>query len=806
MDCTVVKVILDGAVGSYDKCYSYFVPDFLLEKAKVGCRVSVPFGNGNIKKHGLIIEKTQIPFDEKIKYIADVQDDEPILNDEMLKLCAYMKERLFCTYFDAVNVILPAGLKLRLEEFYAINGDFTDTQKLSEEEKSVFEFIKEYEPVSLKKINDSFNNADEVLSKLCKKNALIKSRQTKKTIGDKTARYVKIENENFESEKLSDRQKEVAKIIRTAGVISVKEVMYLSGSTVSVINTLEKKGIVKTFEKQVFRTPYKLNKSNETKEIILNEKQQSAYLSLKKDYDEKQGKISLLYGVTGSGKTSIYMKLVDDAVKDGYGIIVMVPEIALTPQTVELFSRRYGEKIAVLHSDMSAGQRADEYKRLKTGKATIAIGTRSAVFAPVNNLGLIIMDEEQEHTYKSEKSPRFHARDIAYFRAKYHNCLLLLASATPSLKSYTLALSGKYGYNEVDTRYNDAVLPTVTIVDMQNELKEGNKSSISRLLASKIDERLNNNKQIIILLNRRGHNTHISCSNCGYVAVCEDCSVSMTYHSANNRLMCHYCGHSEPLTQKCPECGCEFLKFSGVGTQKLEEELKLLFPSAKILRMDADSTVSRDSFSGKLKDFADKKYDIMIGTQMVAKGLDFPDVDLVGVIGADRAFYSDDFRGFERTFSLLTQVIGRAGRNGGESEAVIETNNLEDGIIELASKQDYKEFYNQEILTRKAMKYPPFCDICMVVTSSSDREVSESSAREIRENIVSEINTNNDIKVSILGPIPASVMKVNGKYRYRMLIKCNNTKKFRDFLRKCIDIKKKGDLSVFVDINPETIL
>lgn len=807
MDRLAVKVVLDGAVGSYDKCYSYFVPESLTDKANPGCRVTVPFGNGNLKKQGMIFEKEYVPDDRKVKTILSVQDNEPVLDGEMLMLCSYMKERLFCTYYDAINVILPAGLKLRLEEFYTVNGDFSDNSALKPDEKFFFDRISESGAVPLKELKNLSENHKEILKSLVKKKAIIKNGESKRTVGDKTAKYARITENDADFSSLPARQREVAEVIASTDCASVKEIMYFTGCSLSVISGLQKKGIIELFEKQVFRLPYKIKETGIQTEITLNGEQQKAYDYLKSRLDSGSGNASLLYGVTGSGKTSVYIKLVDDCLKNGGGAIVMVPEIALTPQTVELFGNRYGSKIAILHSDMSIGQRADEYMRLKSGQATVAIGTRSAVFAPVKNLKIIIIDEEQEHTYKSEKSPRFHTRDVANFRAKFNKALLVLSSATPSVESFTMAKSGKYGYCEINNRYNDAKLPEVTVVDMIKEVQDGNKSNISSVLAQKIDARLQNKKQVIILLNRRGHNTHISCPSCGYTAVCEDCSVSMTYHSANNRMMCHYCGKSVPALKKCPECGNEYLKYSGVGTQKLEEELKLLFKDARILRLDADTTLSRDSFSTAFRDFSEHKYDIMIGTQMVAKGLDFPGVDLVGVIGTDRAFYSDDYRGFERTFSLLTQVIGRAGRSGGNSEAVIQTNNVGDNVIAFASRQDYKAFYAEEILTRKVMIYPPYCDICMVVTSSTDNIVSESAANEIKNNIINGITDKfKDIKLFILGPIPASVIKVNGKYRYRMLIKCKNSREFRNLLRESMSIKRKGDLSVYVDMNPETVL
>ena len=806
MERKTVSVVLDGAVGSYDKPYSYFVPENLLGIAKKGCRVTVPFGNGNTKKQGLIIDEG-FSDNAKTKYIISVNDEKPILDEEMLRLCLFMKERLFCTYFDAVNTILPAGLKIRLEEFCAINEDFLLSGNLPEDEKNIFDYIKTKEYISLSNLKKTFEYAEDLVLSLKAKEALIVSKEPIRKMGDKTARYVRIVNEDYDSSLLTSRQNEIAEVVKSVGAVSIKELVYFTGVTMPVINNLEQKGIIEIFDKQVFRVPFKVEQPKTNENIVLNEEQEKAYIDLKNKLVSNNKNVSLLFGVTGSGKTSVYMKLVDDAVKDNKGVIVMVPEIALTPQMISLFSNRYGSKIAVIHSAMSVGQRMDEYTRLKNGEAAIAIGTRSAVFAPVNNLGLIIIDEEQEHTYKSEKSPRYNAKDIAKFRMNYNNCLLILSSATPSLESYSLALSGKYGFNEISVRYNGAKLPNVTVVDMRQELREGNKSDISRLLASKIDERLQNKKQIILLLNRRGHNTHISCPACGYVATCPDCSVSLTYHSANKRLMCHYCGYSEALPQKCPECGNEYLCFGGAGTQKLEQEIKTLFENARVLRLDADSTLHKDAYSEKLKAFADKEYDILLGTQMVAKGLDFPNVDLVGVIGADRALNSDDYRGFERTFSLLTQVVGRAGRSGGESEAVIQTLNTEDNVIFLASNQDYKSFYDEEIRTRKIMIYPPFCDICMVATSSLERELALNTANEILGNIKTQTQSEySDIKLVILGPMPATIIKMNGKYRYRMIIKCKNSARFREMLRKAIAVKQKGDLSVFVDINPENII
>ena len=553
--------------------------------------------------------------------------------------------------------------------------------------------------------------------------------------------------------------------------------------------------------------PYVGNVKINREEIVLTDEQNVAFGGLMELANSENGETALLYGVTGSGKTKVFLKLVDEISARGEGVIIMVPEIALTPQMIKIFSERYGSKIAVFHSAMSIGQRMDEYNRIKQGKATIAIGTRSAVFAPFSKLGLIIIDEEQEHTYKSEKSPRFHARDVARFRVQYHNCLLCLASATPSVESYSAALSGKYRLFTLKDRYGNAVLPEVSLVDMRKELSDGNSSDISRELALRIGEAIDKKQQAIVLLNRRGHNTYVSCSSCGWVASCENCSVSLTYHSANKRLMCHYCNASIKIPDKCPECGGEFFHFSGSGTQKLEEELKQLFPTARILRLDADSTGARDSYTNYLTAFANGEYDIMLGTQMVAKGLDFPNVTVVGVIGADKALYSDDYRGFERTFSLLTQVVGRAGRSENPGVAVIQTNDTENNIIALAQQQNYDAFYDEEILNRKLMIFPPYCDICMIYVQSYDSSVAGDTIKEVFDNIKSLVaGEYNDIKLIILGPAPAAVPKVNNKYRYRIIIKTRNNSRFREMIAKSTDIKLKRDTYIGVDINPENII
>ena len=802
----VALIALQGATFAFDKLYTYAVPPELQQRVQSGIRVLIPFGKGNIKKQGIIFS---VKTDEikGLKKILTVIDNEPVLTEELLSLCGYMKETLFCTYYDAVSVMLPAGLSYKLINFYSSNPEFSGYGLLNETEKEVIDYLNKKGELSEDAIRSDLGIDGNILEILCEKQAILKNCDAKRKMGDATQKWVRLaKEENYEG-KLTPRQKEVIELLSQVGSAAVKEICYFTGVSVSVIENLIKKGVLISFQKQVFRTPYKNVISKNSKEIVLTAEQKQAFEGMIKEYHSQNGAVSLLYGVTGSGKTQVFLKLADQVVNEGRGVIVMVPEISLTPQLISIFTARYGEKIAVFHSAMSMGQRMDEWRRIKDGKALIAIGTRSAVFAPFKDLGLVIIDEEQEHTYKSEKTPRFHTREIAHFRIAQHKGLLCLASATPSVESFTNAKKGKYSLFRIKNRYGSATLPTVETVDMREEMQSGNTGVISNRLFEEINNTLENGKQAILLLNRRGYNTYISCPKCGYVATCPNCSVSLTYHSANGRMMCHYCGHSVKVMDTFPECGDKHVKFMGLGTQKAEEEIKMLFPDARVLRVDADSTVSRESYSVYLGDFAEGKYDILLGTQMVAKGLDFPNVTLVGVLGADKAMYSEDFRSFERTFSLLTQVVGRAGRGENSGKAIIQASDPDSSLIEMAQNQDYDAFYEEEILTRKLMIYPPYCDICVVSTQGLSRETAERAIKALFEEIKRLISGEfSSVKLIILGPSPASIVRVNNRYRYRMIIKCRNNTEFRKMLRNALESKKIGDVSVSVDINPETII
>lgn len=802
MIATVAKIALQGATLSFDKLYSYSVPENM--KLSIGQRVLLPFGKGNFKRQGMVFD-LKSEETNGLKPIISVIDSEPVLTEELIEMCKYMQESIFCTYYDAVNAMLPSGVTHKLIDFYSANEEFI-TSLLTEQELLVYEYLLKKGETAEKDLIKILDINHELLLSLSQKEAIIKNSDLKQKSNDSLEKWVRL-SDDYENVKLTPRQKEIVDLLLDIYSASIKEIRYFTGVSFSVIQNLISKGVLIAYQKQIFRKPYRVSQNTQKPEIALTNEQNKAFDGLCSNYAAENGKVALLYGVTGSGKTQVFLKLVDMVSSEGRGVIVMVPEIALTSQMINIFTSRYGSKIAVFHSAMSQGQRMDEWKRIKNGDALIAIGTRSAIFAPFKDLGLIIIDEEHEHTYKSEKTPRFHTRELAKFRIAYSKGLLCLASATPSLETYSKAKSGKYSLYTIKNRYGNAVLPEVQTVDMKKEVLIGNSSSISTVLYEQITEVLENKKQAIILLNRRGHNTYISCPNCGYVATCPNCSISMTYHSSNNRLMCHYCGHSVPYTNKCPECGGEHLKFLGVGTQKAVKELQALFKDAKILRLDADSTMTRDSYSTYLNAFANGEYDILLGTQMVAKGLDFPNVTLVGVIGADGASFSEDYRSFERTFSLLTQVVGRAGRGDTRGKAIIQTVNPDNNIIELAKNQDYDTFYNEEILTRRLLTYPPYCDISVVTVQSIFQENANNAINDIFAKIKEMItNEYSDVKLIILGPSPSSIPKVNNRYRFRIIIKHKNNKRFREMLKKALDVKIKNDVSVGVDINPETYI
>ena len=816
----VATVAVDVGVYYLDKLYDYLIPSELIEHSTPGCRVSVPFGRGNRRKQGMIIALKNSTDVQNLKPIISVEDSEPILNAELLGLARWLKDNTFCLWFDAFRTMIPYGIACKIIEKYRINDGVTleDILKLPEAEQNLAKLLYDVkgQPLDAKKITEvlGFLPEQRVLSSLCRKSIILRADNTVRNMNDPTVRMIKLNetDDNFPQPKLTKKQTDVLKVLSDIGACSVKELCYFSGVTQAVVKALCKKGLAVEYDCEVTGSdnpPEEKPQPHETEN--LTEEQLGAYNTLLAKYRENKGSAALLYGVTGSGKTQVFLKLCDTVLKDGKNVIVMVPEISLTPQMLGIFRARFGNGIAVFHSNMSQGKRMDEWKRVKSGKARLVLGTRSAAFAPLENIGLIIMDEEQEHTYKSEKSPRFHARDVARYRAAKNNALLLLASATPSIETYAAAESGRYTLCTLQNRYGNAHLPEVIAVDMKKEQADGNTGLLSKTLYNMAEQALAVHHQVILLLNRRGYNTYISCPSCGYVASCPNCSISMTYHSANNRLMCHYCGYSEDLMSACPNCGSTYVKYSGAGTQKAEEELSMLFPSASVLRMDADTTMTRDAYEKGLKAFSNGDYDIMIGTQMVAKGLDFPNVTLVGVINADASMYSDDYRSYERTFSLLTQVVGRSGRGNEKGYAVIQTSTPESSVIKLAAEQDYIGFYENEILTRKLMIYPPFCTIMVIGFLSEKREDAYAAACDFLAMLKQKISTEyTEQKVVVLGPTVAAIPRVSRKYRYKLILKCKNSQRIKGMMSQLLcDFTKSTkikDISVFIDVDPETII
>ncbi len=813
----IASVAIENSATSFDKAYDYLLDD-KTSSAKPGCRVLVPFGSSNKCRQGMVLnvfeteEKTQ-----KLKKVAQLIDEEPILSDEMLRMIHWLKERTFCTLFDAVKTILPTGLCHRVITTYAAAVD-VDLSGCDSDILQIYDYIKSKNAyVDGEKVLKTLGFLPDlsVLEKMCKQGLLYRNYDSARKAGDLTVKMVKITDEGFtaltSTDKMTKKQREILDLLAEIGSASVKEVCYFTGFTPAVVHAVAKKGYAELFDSEVFRIPGgEFTENISSHEIILNDEQQKAYNNLIKLYKKGEGASSLLFGVTGSGKTQVYLKLIDYMISIDKQVIVMVPEIALTPQTINIFRSRYGSKIAVFHSALSAGQRTDEWKRVKNGDVQIVIGTRSAVFAPFENLGLIIIDEEQEHTYKSEQNPRYSAKDVARFRSSCHKGLTVLASATPSLETFSKARKGIVHLNKLTKRYSQSELPEVKIADMCLDALSDS-SYFSKVLYDSLKENLEKGHQSILLMNRRGYNTFASCKSCGYVFTCPSCSISMTYHKINNRLMCHYCGHSQPFTVDCPQCKSQNVRYSGVGTQKIEDELAALLPEARVLRMDADTTMSRYAHEEKLNAFSRGEYDILLGTQMVAKGHDFENVTLVGVINADVQLSNDDFRSQERTFDLLTQVVGRAGRGKFKGKAIIQTMNPENSVITMASAQDYESFYNTEIKLRKKMIYPPYCDIALAGFLGINEEKVHAAATKFFLILTKKIKTKyKDEKVIVVGPMPARVAKVSNKFRYSLIIKCRNTKIFRSLISEVLEeLSAESSLksvSVYIDLNPENIL
>lgn len=804
----VARIAVENTAYSFDKPFDYLVPKKLADRCKAGMRVLVPFGRGNKKRQGVVLEVLYSQTDG-LKSIICLLDNEPVLSEEMIKTAEFISEHCFCTLYDAIKTMLPAGISYKVTSVYGANEISDDALSLlSDEQRRVYDYLfSKRKPVKSDMILDAFGYSDtEILDKLASDGILYKSDRAYRRVSDAVMKMAAI-NSGVDISKitLTEKQKRVAELIEMSGGVSVKEILYFTGVSSSVIDSLYKKGVIHLYDEEVFRIE-KRAADEKAPEITLSHEQQKACDSLYDEYRDSKPHTSLLYGVTGSGKTSVFIKLIERVIDDNRGIIVMVPEISLTPQFVSQFSQRFGDKIAVFHSALSLGERLDEYKRVKKGIAKIAIGTRSAVFAPFDNIGLIIMDEEQEYSYKSESSPRYHAREVAKFRCAKNNALLVLSSATPSVETFYYAKNGRYSLYTLSSRYGAAQLPKVITADMNTEVQNGNTTGFSEVLLENLNYNLEHNKQSILLLNRRGHNTFATCRTCGEPVTCPNCSISLTYHSANNRMMCHYCGYSVPALDECPTCHSKSIRFGGAGTQKAESDISVIFPDARILRMDTDAVSSKSSYEKMISAFANGEYDILVGTQMVAKGLNFPNVTLVGVLNADQMLYADDYRSYERSFSLLTQVVGRSGRGSSKGIAVIQSYTPDNLIIAMAAKQDYDTFYNTEINVRQAMLYPPFADICLIGFVGENQSQTLRAANAFLSSFISLAKSDHpNLPLRVLGPSPALVVKVSNKFRYKLIIKCKNNREFRKMLSTLLvqfgKNKEFASVTAYADMN-----
>jgi len=746
-----------------------------------------------------------------------VLDEEPVLSEEMLKLALWMRDRFFCTVYEAVKAMLPVGLWYSLNSLCRV-ADWVSKERAydaagsSAKQKKLLDVLyANGGSCDMGGLALAFGeeNPDHAIKVLSEKGIVVSDFTSVRRVGDKTEGYVSLAVSSEDAEALAKTKRRsapsqaaVLELLAGYGGAFLRDIREITGASMDTIRRLEKAQQITLEQIEVFRRP-DYSQGGNSPPPVLNEEQQNAFDGILKLALEDRPSASLLYGVTGSGKTSVYIRLIYEMLDRGKGSILLVPEIALTPQMLKTFSSHFGSSIAVMHSSLSLGERYDEWKRIKRGEAKVVIGTRSAVFAPVADLGMIIIDEEQEETYKSENSPRYHARDVAKFRCARAGAALLLGSATPNIESCYFAQIGRYGSFSLPVRYNRHELPRVEIVDMKRELRSGNGGTLSSVLINELRENLERGEQSILFLNRRGTSKLIVCGECGYVYRCPRCSVNLTYHSANGRLMCHYCGYSQRVDSQCPDCGGE-LSFAGAGTQKVEEELSEIFPGTPVLRVDADTVSHSGSHERLFRRFREENIPIMVGTQMVAKGLDFPNVTLVGVVSADQSLYCGDWRAAERTFSLITQVIGRSGRGEGSGRAVIQTFTPKNQVILQAAEQDYDSFYNSELEIRRLQWCPPFYTLYTLTASGLDEEQVLRCLSAVRRILEKELRGLGDVR--LLGPAPLPVVRVNNRYRYRLTISCGDSKEVRQLvssvLTYCGKNREFKGVSLFGDINP----
>lgn len=811
----IAKIAVSAANFAIDKPYSYFFSEEM--GLLPGMRVMVPFGRSNRHTEGVVLS-VEAGESDGLKPVFRALDEESLLSDTMLRLAAFMRERYFCTFYDAIRTMLPAGLWFQSKDTYTLTDDrsWQERNLRQAEGKLLLEQLLSLggtaQGAVLRQTVTDEEKFDKAISYLLKNKWITAERDFLRRTGDKQQEIVTLAVSAEEAmayaatrPKSAAMQRSVLELLCSIGSAPVKEVCYFTGAKPATVRRLAELGYATLTEKEVLRCreirPAKLDGP-----LILNDEQQAAYEGLKTQMHADAPGTALLYGVTGSGKTSVYISLIADCIENGKQAILLVPEIALTPQLLGLMAAHFGDSVAVLHSSLPATERYDQWKRIRSGEAKLVVGTRSAVFAPCANLGLVILDEEQEHSYKSENAPRYHAREVALWRGLKEKALVLLGSATPSIESMYYAKSGIYHLYRLRNRFGGRPLPIVEIVDMRQELKFGNDLSLSNALQNAIRDTEQAGKQAILFLNRRGNSRALVCVECRESPECPRCNARLTYHSANERLMCHYCGHSMPAPKRCPSCSGP-MKRVGTGTQKVQQELQKYFSDIPVERMDADTVSASNTHEMILDRFQKDHIPVLVGTQMVAKGLNLPDVTLVGVLDGDLNLYTDSYRAAETTFNMLTQVVGRAGRGDTSGRAMIQTLVPDHAVINLAAKQDYDGFYNLEIGLRKHLETPPFGDIAVITITGQDEARLLHGAAKLKGSLQTLLQQPEYAaeRCTILGPAPCPVPKINYNYRYRLTMRCKMTKPLRlllaHLLRQFAQDRENRGVSVFIDIN-----
>ena len=810
----IAKIAVSAANFAIDKPYSYRIPENLT--VYPGQRVQLPFGRANKRAEGVVLA-VESGDESKLKPIDCCLDSEPILTEKQLRLAAFLRERYFCTFYDAIRTMLPAGLWFRTRNTFSLTEDRSWKEKTLRKEHAadILALLEnlggQAEETALRNLIPEEEVLHEVLSYLLRKKWIATQTDFQRKTGDKTEKIATLATTAEEAiEFASGRprsavmQKQVLELMCSLGSVAVKELCYFTGASAATVNRLEKLGYLTLSERPVLRCR-EIKPAQLKDPLVLNQQQQKCLEGLSDQMRAENPGVALLHGVTGSGKTAVYIKLIETCLETGKSAMLLVPEIALTPQLLGLLAAYFGDKVAVLHSSLSSGERYDQWKRVRSGEASVVVGTRSAVFAPCDP-GLIILDEEQEHSYKSENSPRYNAKEVAIWRGAKEKALVLLGSATPSVESMYRAKSGVYRLYTLTERYNGKPLPQVEIVDMREEMKYGNDLSLSVPLRHAMMDAKAAEKQTVLLLNRRGNSRALVCVDCRETPECPRCDLRMTYHSANNRLMCHYCGHSQPVPERCPSCGGP-MKSIGTGTQKVQSELEFLFPDWESLRMDTDTVNAVNTHEKILERFQKEKIPVLIGTQMVAKGLNLPDVTLVGVLDADLSLYTGGYRSGETTFNMLTQVVGRAGRGEVEGQAMIQTLVPEHQIIRLAAKQDYEGFYELEVNLRRVQNAPPFGDIAVITVTGQEETAVLRGAAKFRDSLnacLKQPGYDREI-CTVLGPAPCAVPKINYNFRYQLTLRCRMTRNLRlllaHLLREFSKDKVNRGVSAFVDVN-----